>query len=575
MDRNSIKVIWNNDGSDMVGPACARGTWPRPVESAQQFIDTLMRFLEGTEVDAIFYNGHTNEPDWEHPSKNIEVLGPNPLSHVVDFAHNNGMEFFYSIRMNDTHASYFPPNISYWPPFRLKHPELLLANATRKEFENKYMPWVMRFINLEEERARKGDVASNVLGDQSELRRRVIEEHPLKDVINRRGLFSRDLWSWTAYNYAYPEVRARYLDVVEGACQRYDLEGVELDWIRMPIFFKLGEERRNIPIMNDFVRQVRQCLDHYGEKRGRPILLATRVPDTVDLSLSVGLDPESWAREGWVNLFMAGSGLMPFSVPMADWVQLGHQHGIRVYGCIDRILPIFRTGRPKFDVRDPDIIDDLPSNYDAVHAASNRFWKAGVDGIYFYDWHTHHGPTDPQEYGTLPKVGAPRPLECANKLYQIDPDFPVRPGQGALANACLPGQVPRAFITQSGPATARFSLDIADDPDAVASVTLLTQWKQDMDPKSIIWQFNNRLLSASSVRDSGKEWLDIKTGLPPEPGADLTWLSWTELDVPKSFLIKGLNTLQVTVQPTEQDNSGDPVELLQIRVSIMCSSSLH
>ena len=106
------------------------------------------------------------------------------------------------------------------------------------------------------------------------------------------------------------------------------------------MFFKLGEQRRNTPIMNDFVHLVRQTLDYYGEKRGRPILLAVRPPDSIELSLSAGLDPETWARNVWVDLMVGGSGLTPFSIPIREWVQLGHRYGIPVYGCLDRLARI-------------------------------------------------------------------------------------------------------------------------------------------------------------------------------------------------------------------------------------------
>ena len=82
-----------------------------------------------------------------------------------------------------------------------------------------------------------------------------------------------------------------------------------------------------------------------------------------------------------------------------------------------------RTGRPKFDMRDPDIEGDDSWHYDSVHAACHRSWDEGVDGIYVYDWHTHHGPTDPLDYGTVPRVVEPRPLMRRNKLYRIDTDY--------------------------------------------------------------------------------------------------------------------------------------------------------
>ncbi|MDE2755359.1 MAG: hypothetical protein OXT71_09490 [Acidobacteriota bacterium] len=87
-------IIWNNDGSDIQSIAYAGGKWPIPLESVEQFWDGTLRFLEGTSVETILYCARTNEPDWEFPTKYIEVLGPNPVQHVVDFARKHQKEFF-------------------------------------------------------------------------------------------------------------------------------------------------------------------------------------------------------------------------------------------------------------------------------------------------------------------------------------------------------------------------------------------------------------------------------------------------------------------------------------------------
>jgi hypothetical protein len=190
------RIIWNNDGSDMLANAYARGTWPVPLKSAEQFIGNLMQYVLGTEVDSIFYCAHVNEPDWEIPLRNIEALGPNPVKHVVNFAHQHRMEFFYSIRMNDVHASYWPPNRSYWVPFRMKHPELLLGYTTAQEFEKRFLPWIRRFLELERENQARGIQLNQE--QLTELRLLAEKEHPLADVLRRQGQFSRDLWAWAS-----------------------------------------------------------------------------------------------------------------------------------------------------------------------------------------------------------------------------------------------------------------------------------------------------------------------------------------------------------------------------------------
>ncbi len=566
-------IIWNNDGSDIQSMAYAGGKWPIPLESVEQFWDGTLRFLEGTSVATILYCARTNEPDWEFPKKYIELLGPNPVQHVVDFAHKHHKEFFYSIRMNDVHCSRYAPKAGYWSSFKLAHPELLLGYISRTHWEEKIVPWLGRFMPIEEQRWKAKLYHPE---KETELLRQSEATHPLKDVFQREGVASRDLWFWGGYDWARAEVRARYLQVIEGACERYDLDGVELDWARHYGFFKLGQERRNISVMNDFVHQVRQRLDYYGERRGRPILLASgRTPDSLELSLSLGLDPETWARKGWIDLLLAGSGGMPFTMPIEEWVALGHRYDVPVYGCLDRIYVPFQTGRPKWDVRDPEMEGGLASNYEAVDAASYRFWEAGADGICLYDWHTHHGPTNSADYGKMPSIEDPKALARRNKVYRIDPGYARL---GCLADGCLASQLPRAFSTQAGQSEATFQLKIADDPTSASEVFVQAQYStadstrppaiaswdleraEGADRRRFKWELNGVSLS-EPVEAKVKRYGGYGVGWIADAG-------WVEFKIDPRNLKKGKNTLRVTVEPPPRGDPAEPVQIVDVRIRL-------
>lgn len=537
-DKDTRKLVWNNDGSDLLSPAYGGGAWPRPLGSAEQYIESLHKSIEGTKVDSIFYNGHTNEPVWEvaeredRVSENIKALGPAPEKHVVEFAHKNNMEFFYSIRMNDIHASYFTPQLSYWPPFRQAHPELFLGYTNKEEFEEKFLPWINKYLEIDKNKVLKGVKYS--YEKELELRNSSRSEHPLADVASRVGRPSRDLWSWASYNYACKEVRNRYLAVIEGACNRFDLDGIELDWCRMAMFFKEGEERKNIPLMNDFINQVHLCLKKYSEKRGKPIRLAMRLPDSIEKCNLAGLDPVKWAKEGWMDLIMAGTGLMPFSMPIEEWVSLGRKYDIPVYGCLDRILAIFGSGKPKFDNRDPDIEYDDPSNYDAVRAAACRFWERGVDGIYLYDWHTHHGPTSPNDYGFLPDVHDNTCLLGKDKLYQIDYQYMV----GAHIPACIPGQLPLAFLAEAGESEVELKIDLVDTND-VSRCLLIVKWNKEHDFAAASFKFND--VPAVNPRKTQ----DIKGVSSLISSIDKQ--GWLAYDIPIAAIRNGQNIISLVV----------------------------
>jgi len=70
-----------------------------------------------------------------------------------------------------------------------------------------------------------------------------------------------DLDWWTALDYRQPKVRALKLRVVEEFFDRWDFDGIELDWLRHTMNFPRGTERENGKYLTEFVRAVRGSLE--------------------------------------------------------------------------------------------------------------------------------------------------------------------------------------------------------------------------------------------------------------------------------------------------------------------------
>ena len=152
-----------------------------------------------------------------------------------------------------------------------------------------------------------------------------------------------------AFNYERPEVRQYRLDYIERNAAAHDFDGYELDFTRFIWTLPQGRERELAPLMTDFMRQVRARLNVIGEKRGRPYTLTIHVSDSLQTSLLLGLDVETWLAEGLVGVLIAGMGFMPFSLQLDQWKGLGAQHGVQIYPALNIPGPCAAftpTGRP-------------------------------------------------------------------------------------------------------------------------------------------------------------------------------------------------------------------------------------
>ncbi len=152
-------------------------------------------------------------------------------------------------------------------------------------------------------------------------------EHPFHSMLWRKpelfrkghpGYFARGL------DYAHAEVRDYYMALVRETLDRYDLDGLELDFMREPFLFSVGEEQAGAAILTGWIRQVRGLVDKAAQRRGHLIRLGVRVPFDPETALGLGLDAPTWSREGLVDLVTVAPRwrTMVFNHPMGRWREL-------------------------------------------------------------------------------------------------------------------------------------------------------------------------------------------------------------------------------------------------------------
>ena len=333
----------------------------------------------------------------------METAG-GPLTALSSLCREEGLEFFARYRMN-SHYKVDPASPAYGR-FRREHPELLIGRSDEAIPEGS-MEWGIR----------------------------------------------------TGLDYAFPEVRDRAASIVIELFERFDVDGVELDFMRHPTFFKPEEAYANRYLMTDLVAHIRRRMEEVSVTRGRALKLAVRVPPSFVDSARVGLDCERWIKTGLVDIVVAGMGMVPFQMRLEEFVEAAKETDCLVYGCIEGARPA---------------VDDH-----VLRALAYRFWTAGADGVYLYNFFTMGHEWNRR---MMNELADPSALRLLDKRYEIDDSSRLTPKaqQGvagipgvtedahhqimsAFRNAVPAAQLPvRLERTQSGRGPA-LQLDIADD----------------------------------------------------------------------------------------------------------------
>ncbi len=132
------------------------------------------------------------------------------------------------------------------------------------------------------------------------------------------GYFARGL------DYAHPEVREKYMALVKETLDRYDIDGLELDFMREPYLFSKGEEKAGGKILTAWIREVRGLVDQAATRRKHPIRLGVRVPCKPSIAVGLGLDAPTWTRQRLVDLVTVAPRwrTMTFDLPIREWREL-------------------------------------------------------------------------------------------------------------------------------------------------------------------------------------------------------------------------------------------------------------
>jgi len=183
-----------------------------------------------------------------------------------------------------------------------------------------------------------------------------------------------DIWGAGALDYAHREVRDYMIRHICEVADRWDLDGLEIDWMRFGQNLAQGRERVDAHYLTEFLKTVRWRLDEIGKKRGMRIKLGCRVPSCLESAHAVGLNVEDWLDAHLIDLLVPHSFLAAdFDLQVDEWLELvaKHDSNVRVVPGID----ICAGDQKKRDYMTPEL----------YRGCIEKFYSRGATGIYFFN----------------------------------------------------------------------------------------------------------------------------------------------------------------------------------------------
>ncbi len=180
-------------------------------------------------------------------------------------------------------------------------------------------------------------------------------------------------------DYAHREVREHEMKLVKELVERYDFDGLELDWMRFGYHFRPGFEREGAPLLTDFMVKVRRLLDRAEQKRGHKIKLGARVPSRPQTAAGLGMDAVTWARKGLVDLLVPTPfwATIETDMPMELWKELLYGTNVTLAAGLElQLLEYWNPPYPPY-----------PQNsLETARGAAISLLDRGADRIYLFNY---------------------------------------------------------------------------------------------------------------------------------------------------------------------------------------------
>jgi hypothetical protein len=293
---------------------------------------------------------------------------------------------------------------------------------------------------------------------KSPLHSRFWMEHP-----EFRGTY------YGTFNYALKPVRDHMMPLIREVCDRYDMDGLELDWNRFPLNFRSGQEVEGGKAVTEWMVEVREVVRAAEKKWKHPISLMARVPARPEVSMDTGLDAVTWARRGLIDHLVVAPfwATTDFDIPVEEWIKLlkGTDVGVTA-GLEYRVLP-----SPEGDV--------LHNTVECRRGAALSALFRGSQGIYLFNYfifiNNRNEPTEQELLSRKESVALLKELDSVEALAARDRSYVVtftdisihRPIQAALPKKLASGQSAefRLFIGPKPLTSARGEVDLTLAPE--------------------------------------------------------------------------------------------------------------
>ena len=222
-------------------------------------------FLYSTNIDAVNYTALTNELSWIKDITSAEIAG-------ARYRYFDNPELWIQ---KENLKILFEKNVDI----------LYLASETARKYGKKIFAQVNMCDIRHEER-------EGILGCEFYCPQ-VIFDHPEWRIVCGHEGYKRWL-----LDFSHQEVRNIRLKIIHELAEKYDVDGIVFSWLGGSRFFPSERQKERVPLLTEFLKEVRYTLDKAGKNKGHKLLMIHKISPELDENTNIGCDITTWVKKG-------------------------------------------------------------------------------------------------------------------------------------------------------------------------------------------------------------------------------------------------------------------------------------
>lgn len=195
------------------------------------------------------------------------------------------------------------------------------------------------------------------------------------------------------FDYMKPEIMEKMTAYIDEQLTNYDVDGIELDFLREAYCFKLGDEDEGREVINKMIRHIKKTAEALSKTRGHSIKILVRVPSNPVYAYDMGFDFYTWAKESAVDILVVTPRFTTCdsTIPLKSWVRMLENYKMKVVGGMELFT------HPRIEKMDFSFCNtpEIATGY-AV-----QYLSAGTEKLYLYNYFDDPGLKGNPEIDTM------------------------------------------------------------------------------------------------------------------------------------------------------------------------------